>query len=507
MPVRTKAEYIEGLRDDREVYYKGELIDDVTTHPATRGMIETQGELFALQSAPEHEELLTFESPTTGDPVSVFYQRPTSTDDLRRRAKASKLWMDYTCGVSGRANDFLANGVTGMAIGHEHFRSDDHEHDFGQHVIDYYEFCRENDKCLTHALIDPQIDRSSEGGASFRLEGDETIRPGAVRKIDEDSDGIVVSGARMLATLGPQADEILIYPFGFYTEGQEDQALAFAVPADADGVRQICRPQLSRDDKRNHPLSSRFDEMDTFLVLDEVHVPWDRVFIDGDIDACNGWRDKAKTAYSGLVYHQTATKDLAKAEFAFGVALLLAESTGIDEYFHVQSKLGEIATMITSIRGSILAAEAESYTFGDSEYLIPEPRHLFSVTASFPDDYPRICQILRDLGGSGIIGVPAWEDLEADDPLGGDVEAYFRGKDMPAKKRLGVQKLAFELAIDGMGGREELYERFYTGGPMRVKSNMYKNHPDKEAIKSRALEYGLQGAADLEAEEPAAADD
>lgn len=496
MPVRTSEEYIEGLRDSREVYYKGEPIEDVTTHPATGEMIETQGELFDLQHDPEHEDLLTWESPTSGDPVSVFYEKPTSKEDLERRRKASKLWMDYTCGVAGRANDFLANGVTGMAIGAENFQHEDHEQDFPQHVRDYYEFCRENDRCLTHALIDPQIDRSSEGSSSFRLEEESGHRPGAVRKVDEDDEGIVVSGARMLATLGPQADEILVYPFGYYGEGEEEEALAFAVPADADGVRQICRPSLSRNDERNHPLSSRFEEMDTFVVLDEVHVPWWRVFIDGDIEACNGWRDKQRTAYAGLTYHQTCVKDLAKAEFAFGVALLLAESTGVDEYFHVESKLGEIATTIEQIRGSIIAAEAEAYEFPGTDYVVPEPRHLFSVTASFPDLYPRILEIIRDLGGSGLIGVPAWEDLEADGPLGADVENYFRGKDMEARERLGVQKLAYELAVDGMGGREELYERFYTGGPMRVKSNMYKNHPNKDALKERVKQYGLDGADD-----------
>jgi 4-hydroxyphenylacetate 3-monooxygenase len=498
MPVRTAEELKEELRDSREVYYKGQQIDDVTTHPATRGMIETQGELFNLQHDPEHEDLLTFESPTSGDRVSTFYEMPTSKEDLERRRKATKLWMDYTCGVAGRANDFLANGVTGMAIAADHFEDEEHEQDFPEHVRDYYEFCRENDKCLTHALVDPQIDRSSEGSSSFRLESESGHRPGAIRKVNQDEDGIVVSGARMLATLGPQADEILIYPFGYYGDDEEDEALAFAVPADADGVRQICRPQLSRNDDRNHPLSSRFDEMDSFLVLDEVHVPWRRVFIDGNIQICNGWRDKEKTAYAGLTYHQTSVKDLAKAEFAFGVALMLAESTGIDEYFHVQSKLGEISATIESIRGSIIAAEAEAYQFPGTDYMIPEPRHLFSVTTTFPDLYPRILEIIRDLGGSGLIGVPAWEDLEAEGDLGRDVSNYFRGKDENAQKRLGAQKLAYGLAVDGLGGREELYERFYTGGPMRVKSNMYKNHPNKDEIKERAYENGLDGADELQ---------
>lgn len=486
MPARRKSEYLEGLRDGREVYFKGERIDDVTTHPATEGMIQTQGELFDLQYDDEHGDLLTYESPSSGDPVSVFYRKPRSPADLEERRQASKLWMDYTCGMSGRANDFLASGLTGLAIGHEHFDTD--ERDYGDHILEYYEHVRENDLSLTHALIDPQIDRSK--GGSFRLE-DEVERPGSVRVVDEDDSGIYVSGARMLATLGPQADEIMVYPFGYYGE-DGPEVVAFAVPVGADGVRQICRPQLSRNDVRNHPLSSRFDEMDTFVVFDHVHVPWERVFVYGDADVANGWRAREKTAYANLAYHQTAVKDLAKAEFAWGVAMLLAESTGIDDYFHVQSKLGEIGVMVEQTRACITAAEADGYYF-DDEFYVPEPSYLFAVSGSFPDMYPRIIEILRDLGGSGLIGVPAWEDLEADGPLGSDVKAYFRGADMDAVERLGVQKLAYEMAIGGMGSREELYERFYTGGPMRVKSNFWKNHGRTEEFKEKAVEYGLRG--------------
>jgi len=486
MALRTKEDYFRSLRDDREVYSKGEQIEDVTTHPATRGMIQTQGELYDLQRDAEYQDQLTYEE--DGTRYSIFYKRPEAEADLEARRVASKLWMDYTCGVSGRAADFLAGGVTGMAISHEHF--DTEEGKFGQNVLEYYERCRENDLCLTHALVDPQIDRTE--GSSFREADDSADRPGVLRKVDENEDGIVVSGARMLATLGAQAEEILVYPFGFYTPDKSDQAIAFAIPAAADGVRQICRPSLSANDAHNHPLSSRFDEMDSFVVFDEVTIPWERVFIDANHEVANGWRD---TAYQNMALHQTSVKDWAKAEFGFGVAMMLAESTGVDEYLQIEAKLGEIATMIEQTRSCVIAAECQASEHGETGYFVPEGSSLSAVTSSFPDMYPRIIEIIRDIGGSGLIGVPAWEDLEAEDPLGGDVERYFRGKDMDARERMGIQKLAFELAIAGMGGREELYERFYTGGPMRVKSNMYKNWGDKDDLRKRVRQYGLNGAA------------
>ena len=352
-------------------------------------------------------------------------------------------------------------------------------------VVRYYEYCRENDLCLTHALIDPQIDRSK--GSSFRTE-DDVDRPGALRKVADADDGIVVSGARMLATLGPQADELLIFPFGHYGENEADEALAFAIPIEADGLRLICRPSLSPNDAGNHPLASRMDEMDTFVVFDEVFVPNDRLFVDADVEVANAWRDTAQPAFAS---HQTVTKDLVKAEFVFGVAVMLAESTGVDEYFHVQSKLGEIAEAANLLNAAVLAAERQATEYRDTGYVVPEYTTLNAALSSFADSYQRFVQILKDIGGSGLVGVPAWEDLDSAPPLGDDVETYFRGKEMAARERLGVQKLAADIAVSGFGGREELYERFHVGGPMRVKANQYKGYPDTEEIKARVRRFGL----------------
>jgi len=486
MGVSTGEAYKRRLRDDRTVYYKGDRIEDVTTHPATRELIDTHADLFDLQHDPEYEDRLTYESPLSGERVSVFYRRPETVDDLVARREATRCWHERTGGYAARLNDFLATGLMALAVSHEVFDADGHRR--GDNVVRYYEYCRENDLCLTHALIDPQIDRSK--GSSFRAE-DDVERPGALRKVGETEDGIVVSGARMLATLGPQADELLLFPFGHYGEDEADEALAFAVPVEADGLRLICRPSLSPNDARNHPLASRLDEMDAFVVLDEVVVPDERVFVDGDVDVANAWRETAQPAFAS---HQTVTKDLVKAEFVFGVAVMLAESTGIDEYFHVQSKLGEIAEAANLLNAAVLAAERQATTYRDTDYLVPDYATLNAALSNFADRYQRFVQILKDLGGSGLVGVPAWEDLEADSPLGGDVATYFRGKDVDARERLGVQKLAFDIALSGFGGREELYERFHVGGPMRVKANQYKGYPNTEEIKARVRRFGLDGA-------------
>jgi 4-hydroxyphenylacetate 3-monooxygenase oxygenase component len=487
MPATTGEEFVERLRDSRTVYYKGEQIDDVTEHPVTRDVIHTQAELFDLQHDEEYRDLLTYESPETGERESVFYKLPTSVEDLEERRRASRVWHDYTCGMAGRASDFMASGIVGLEISRDMFVTDDHH--YGEHIHDYYQHCRDNDLCLTHALVDPQIDRSKS--SATRTADDDHDRPGALRKVEEYDDGIVVSGARMLATLGPQADELVVYPFGFYDEGEDDKALMFAVPIETEGLRLICRPSFAEDDERNHPISGRMDEMDVFVVFDDVFVPEDRVFVNGDVELAN---NLMRSAQPGFATHQTLVTDLSKTEFALGVALALAESTGIDQYFHVQAKLGEIIEMQQLLESSAMAMEAKAEEHGDTGYVVPDFPTGLTALSSFAEMYQRVVQIIRDLGGSGLIGVPAWEDLEADEPLGGDVETYFRGKDMPASERLGIQKLAHEVAVSGLGSREAIYERFHVSGPMRVKTMLYKQLPVKEQLKQKARENGLRHA-------------
>jgi 4-hydroxyphenylacetate 3-monooxygenase len=233
------------------------------------------------------------------------------------------------------------------------------------------------------------------------------------------------------------------------------------------------------------------DEMDVFMVFDEVFVPEDRIFVNGDVDLANAVMRSAQPAFAT---HQTLITDLSKTEFALGVAMALAESTGIDEYFHVQAKLGEIVEMLQMLQSSAMAMEMKAEEYGDTGYVVPDFPTGLSALSSFADSYQRVVQIIRDLGGSGLIGVPAWEDLEADAPLGGDVETYFRGKDMPAQERLGIQKLAHEIAVTDFGSREAIYERFHVSGPMRVKTMLFKQLPVKEQLKQKAKQNGLRHA-------------
>src|SRR5262245_13734862 len=158
MGVRTGSEFIAGLRDSREVWLGNERVQDVTTHPAFRGSIESLARLYDMQHDPALHSKLTYQSPTSGKPVGLSFLIPKTREDLFRRRQMIKLWADATCGMMGRRADFLNTMLTAWAAKSAYFAQQSPE--CAERVLRYYEHCREQDLFLTHALIDPQVDRT-----------------------------------------------------------------------------------------------------------------------------------------------------------------------------------------------------------------------------------------------------------------------------------------------------------------------------------------------------------
>ena len=216
---------MEGLRRrPPTIYLGGERVKDPTTHPATAGIARSIAELYDLQHRPDLAEVMTYESPQTGDRVGTSFLETLTREDLKRRSRMHKVWADHSLGFIGRSPDYLNVNLMAAARAADYFAVNDQR--FGANVRSYYEHVRENDLCLTHALTNPQVNRS--------VRADQLPDPYiALGLVQETESGIVVRGARMLATL-PIADEILIYPSTVLKEQEEmtRYALAFAVPTD-----------------------------------------------------------------------------------------------------------------------------------------------------------------------------------------------------------------------------------------------------------------------------------
>src|SRR5215472_18088603 len=353
MGIRTGKAFLASLRDERHIHIDGERVTDVTHDPRFAGATRSLADLYDMQHDPALAPRMTFASPVEGAPVGLSFIEPRSVADLVRRRDMIKLWMDSTCGMFGRSPDFLNVMLTGFAIGAGEFGRRDPR--FADNVRAYHALARERDLCLTHTLLNPQVDRSKPVEAQ-----DKDL---AARIVKETDAGIVITGARMISTLCAFADEILVMPSTFLAtnEAAAPYAFGFSIPVATPGLKFVCRPSVVHQNAAtgmDFPLSSRFDEGDALAVFDNVLVPWERVFIHRDPEMCNGLY--ARTGAMPQVMHQTSTKNLAKSEFMMALGFAIAKSTNIDSHLHVQGMLAELIQHVEFVRACIRASEADA---------------------------------------------------------------------------------------------------------------------------------------------------
>ncbi|HEY3248825.1 MAG TPA: 4-hydroxyphenylacetate 3-hydroxylase N-terminal domain-containing protein, partial [bacterium] len=322
MPARTGQQFIDGLRSQpREIWIGGERVADITTHPAFRSVVRSVAALYDLQHVPARTDEMTYVSPSSGSRVGLSFLTPRSRDDLGRVRRMMKTWADYSGGMMGRSPDYLNRAVTAFAAAADYCGENDPR--FAQHIRAYCETVREGDLCLTHTLINPQANRSV--GPSAQV--DPYLAAGIVRETDA---GVVLRGARMLATL-PIADEIMVFPSTLLRGKEEDQPYAYAcaLPCGQPGLKFVCRETFDPGGSTfDYPLSARFEEMDAVVIFDDVLVPWERVFLLRDVERCN----KAFSATGAVAHmaHQVVTKNIAKTEFLLGIASLIVETIAIE---------------------------------------------------------------------------------------------------------------------------------------------------------------------------------
>jgi anthranilate 3-monooxygenase (FAD)/4-hydroxyphenylacetate 3-monooxygenase len=482
MGIRTGAQYIEGLRKHpRNVWLDGERIGDVAAHPAFASAVAAIARLYDLQHDPRHADVLTYESPSSGAKVGTAFMTPNSRDDIVKKGKAYRIFAEATFGMMGRSPDFLNTTLAAMSEARDVFARGGER--FAENVVRYYEYVRENDLFLTHALIPPQNDRSK----SSSEQSDPYLHMGVVRETDE---GLIIRGARMLATLGPVADELLVYSLPGLQPGDEKHAVVFAVPIDAPGLKQIAREPFERGHRSSfdHPLATRFEECDTLVVFEDVLVPWDRVFVHNDVALSNAmYPDSNLRQYTA---HQTAIRGLVKLETVAGVAMALAKTIKADVHLHVQQMLGEIIDSIELLKSCIVRAEFE-YERNERGSIRPAFRPLQTARTFLPRAYPRAVEILQTLGAGGLLMLPSGNDFVS--PIAADVHKYYQGAGVSALERTKLFKLAWDLTGDAFGQRALQYERYYAGDPVRLLAQAYLSYDKSTCERLTAQALALAG--------------
>lgn len=476
MAARTGKEFLEGLRRrPPTIYLNGERVKDPTTHPATAGIARSIAELYDLQHRRDLEGVMTYEVEGVGR-VGMSFLETRTKEDLKRRSRMHKVWADHSLGFIGRSPDYLNVNLMAAARAADYFAQCDPR--FGENIKNYYRYVRDNDLCLTHALTNPQVNRS--------VRADQLPDPYiALGLVQETEEGIVVRGARMLATL-PIADELLIFPSTVLKEQEEltRYALAFAVPCDTPGLSFVCREPLDQGrSHRDHPLASRFDEMDALVVFDDVLVPWDRVFLMNDVRLANRAYQETGAVYH--MAHQVVNVKIAKAEAFLGVAKKIVDAIGSDQFQHVQQKMAELIIVLETMKALRTQAE-ETATLDRWGTMTPGKDALNAARNYFPMVYPHMVELLQLLSASGLIMIPTEKDQVG--PMADAIDKFLQATNATAQERILLFRLAWDMTISSFGGRQNLYEKFFFGDPVRTQGALYQGY-DMSSLVARVDDF------------------
>ena len=473
--IRTGRQYLEGLRDDRNVWMHGKKVQDVTIENGLKRCAHTLANFIDRQHEPKYINNLTYID-DDGDRCALAFKTPKSKEDIKDRGKSYYEWAKWSNGYFGRtpdyknaslmsfaaASSFLEKGIKGQG-----------GKAMAQNMVNYYNYVRKNDKVLTHTLVNPTYNHQQGYKGKFS----EKV---ALQVVKETDAGIVVNGARLLATLGPLADEIEVFPSTVLkaTPDNIPFAFAFAIPIATKGLRLICRDSYDMGKSNfDAPLSSRYEEMDAVIVFDNVLVPWERIFMYGEPELCN----PAFSATNAVVHmmHQVACLKLAKSEFMVGLMTSIVKASGRDKDLYTKGLIAEVMQMTESIRALLFSAEEQAHEDQFGNY-IPLRYPLETSRNLYPRMYPRMVEILQLLGASSLMATPSEADFANE--ISEDVEKYFQLSNLDSKNRVAMFRLAHDVAISGFGSRQALYERYFFGPPALMASSYYDLYNKDELI-------------------------
>ena len=478
--------YLSSLRDDRSIYIDGRKVVDVTTDDCFRGVVGTAASLYDYQAAPENLEQMTFPSPSSGERVNLAWQLPKTYGDLVRRRQAIERWSELSCGMIGRSPDHVASTLAGFRMGLAAFR--DYDPARAAALESYFQYARDNDLFLSYVIINPQSDKAKSAGGQ--------PDPHLVASVvDEDSGGITIRGAKMLATSGVMANELLVSGFQALQAGDEAYAFTAVVPLGAKGLSLMSRRSYERNATSlfDYPLSSRFDENDAVVHFDDVRIPWDRVFVFKDLRMAQAqWHDSRAHVFQN---YQSIVRLMVKLRFMLGLARKIAETNNIINYPQVRETLGLMAAKVSNIEALVIAMEIKGENF--QEFYVPDRAMLCAAQVIAQTTYPEIAEAIRSLSGGGMIMVPSsYADFETPE-TNAIIHKTQRSPITTSEQRVKLMKLAWDAVGSEFGSRHLQYEMFYSGAPFVTRGNAFRFF-DWDGVKNSVDQfmgsYDLPGA-------------
>jgi aromatic ring hydroxylase len=450
-------------------------VGDLTTHPATRAMVDYYAGWYDRHFDPQWHDILLTTPDANGERSPVAFLVPKSADDLRRMGRSFATTIFPTAGNVTHTpayGNLIALGILD-AVQRRKPTPDD-----VATAAKYRDWLAETGYFLTF----------SSGGATigYRFREDPNERA-SLRLIDETDAGMVVRGKVGMHTSVPFAEEVYIGAGGAVTYGS--QRATFVVSVSAPGVTVVCR----RAAARHHnpflaPLSSRFDELDAQMWLDDVFIPWERVFLTEPPPEASGQipldLDRGEGITSWLFWHQLYCW-LSKAEFTLGLALACTDAMGLREHQQTIDYLVDLVADVQTVRSCITAAELDP-AVTQAGYAFPGLVHIAAGSIAMLKARQRITEILRILPGSSLVMAPTDTDLATPEMAAG-LEETFGGGGYTALQRSALLSLAWDHISSGLDGRESAFELHANGGIPIWRNRLRRWFSDYNALANSVL--------------------
>src|ERR1700730_6178142 len=451
----TGAEYLESLRDAREIWIDGERVRDVTTHPAFRNSARSIARLYDALHDPASRDVLVGRD-RQGILTHKFFRPASSAEERLEARDAIAAWARLTYGFMGRSPDYKAAFMATLGSSPEFYEP------FVDTARAWYRKYAERCLFLNHVLVNPPIDRNRPI---------HEISDVYLHVVRERDDGMVVTGGKMLATGSPvtHATFVAQNSAAHLEEGKaEDYALAFIADMDTPGQKLLCRPsyEARAQSPFDDPLASRFDENDAFVVFDEAFIPWENVLVYRDVRKATNFYPQS--GFFNRYNLQASTRLAVKLDFMVGLLTKALAANGTGDFRGNQTMLGEVGAW-RNLAWAMTQAMATDVQPAPGGAVVPRSEHATAARLFATMSTPRVKEIFElILGGSRLMIASSYRDLCSEE-LAPVFERFYRASAGSADERIKLFKLIWDAIGSEFGGRHELYERNYSGNHEQIR--------------------------------------
>jgi 4-hydroxybutyryl-CoA dehydratase/vinylacetyl-CoA-Delta-isomerase len=463
MGLGTPQQYVESLRDGRVTYWDGERIDDITRHPRFKVPIELTGIDYDYDAA-DYGALRRYRTENGGEAHRI-YQIPRSGKDLAKRVEL----LQHTS---------IGTAVTGVYMALMSVKDDVAQVNpqCAANIERMYRYCRDNDLRAAEVITDPKGDRKRRA----HEQDDPDLY---VRIVDRNKDGIVVRGAKLHITAASLVHELVVMPTKGMRQDEKDYAVSFSIPVNSKGVTIINRSFAPAElNAFDYPASAHHSMPEGFVVFDDAFVPWDRVFLAGEVQLAS------RLAQSLGLWERTGglIEAVRMSELFVGLAQLVSEHQGKDRDPTVMNSIAELITYAEMLRMSLDYA-CRHFETTPSGMVHPNTLAINAAKYYYAANYHQIVRYLHDVSGGLVLTLPLESDLRNEDS-GRYIRKYLHTRnDVDIETRMRVYNLIRDLTADAYGGWQFVVA-LQAGGGLAAQRIMMNRTYDLARAKARALQ-------------------